>query len=192
MALISIEGMRFRAFHGLYPEERVLGNDFLLDVWIDTDISKASTVVEDCTEKLDNTVNYQTIFEICEIEMRHPQKLLETVVNNIINSFKFQFPRMFEARLRVRKLNPPVGGQVEWASILEVKNFREGCGRCDGEMICYKIRQTKKEGVVRDGITCWCEQPDGPRSRVHPRTLEMLEGQHKGCLCEKCLSEFAG
>jgi 7,8-dihydroneopterin aldolase/epimerase/oxygenase len=191
MALISIEGMRFRAFHGLYPEERVLGTDFLLDVWIDTDISKATVVVEDDTEKLDNTVNYQTIFEICEIEMRTPQRLLETVVNNIIFRFKYQFPRMFEARLRVRKLNPPVGGQVEWASILEIKNFRSGCGRCDSDMICYKLRQNKKEGVVRDG-TCWCEQVDGPRSRVHPRTLEMLEGQHKGCLCEKCLSEFAG
>lgn len=191
MALISIEGMRFRAFHGLYPEEQVLGSDFLLDVWIDTDISKARTVVEDDTVKLDNTVNYQTIFEICEIEMRQPQKLLETVVNSIIFRFKYQFPKMFEARLRVRKLNPPVGGQVDWASILEVKSFREGCGRCDDNMICYKLRRTKKEGVVRDG-TCWCEQVDGPRSRVHPRTLEMLEGQHKGCLCEKCLSEFAG
>ena len=53
MALISIEGMRFRAFHGLYPEEQVLGSDFLLDVWIDTDISKARTVVEDDTVKLD-------------------------------------------------------------------------------------------------------------------------------------------
>ena len=190
MALISIEGMRFRAFHGLYPEEQVLGTDFLLDVWIDTDISKASVVVEDGTPKLDNSVNYQTIYDLCEIEMRQTEKLLETVVNNIIFRFKYQFPRMNEARLRVRKLNPPVGGLVEWASVLEVKSFREGCGRCDSDMICYKIKKDKK-GVQRDG-TCWCEQADGPRSRVHPRTLEMLEGQHKGCLCEKCLTEFAG
>jgi 7,8-dihydroneopterin aldolase/epimerase/oxygenase len=190
MALISIEGMRFRAFHGLYPEERVLGTDFLLDVWIDTDISKASVVVEDETEKLDNSVNYQTIYDICTIEMRQTHRLLETLVNSIIMSFKYQFPRMNEARLRVRKLNPPVGGPVEWSSVLDVKSFREGCGRCDSNMICYKIKKDKS-GVQRDG-TCWCEQVDGPRSRVHPRTLEMLEGQHKGCLCEKCLTEFAG
>jgi dihydroneopterin aldolase len=190
MALVSIEGMRFRAFHGLYPEERVLGTDFLLDVWIDTDISKATVVVEDNTEKLDNTVNYQTIFEICEIEMRQPQKLLETLVDNILFRFKYQFPKMFEARLRVRKLNPPVGGQVEWASILEFKNFREACGRCGDNMVCYKMKGGRG-GVQRDG-TCWCEQVDGPRSRVHPRTIEMLEGQHKGCMCDKCLSEFAG
>jgi 7,8-dihydroneopterin aldolase/epimerase/oxygenase len=190
MALISIEGMRFRAFHGVHPEERVLGNDFLLDVWIDTDISKATVVVEDDTDKVNNTVNYQTIFDICDIEMRQPHKLLETLVNSILFSFKYQFPRMFEARLRVRKLNPPVGGQVEWASILDVKSFRSGCGRCDDNMICYKVKADKK-GVQRDG-TCWCEQPDGPRSRVQPRTLEMLESQHKGCMCEKCLKEFAG
>jgi 7,8-dihydroneopterin aldolase/epimerase/oxygenase len=185
MALISIEGMRFRAFHGLYPEERVLGSDFLLDVWIDTDISGAKTIVEHETDKLINTVNYQTIFDICEIEMRQPQKLLETVVENIIFRFKYQFPNMNEARLRVRKLNPPVGGQVEWASILDVKNFRGSCGRCGSPLTCYKA------GSRRDG-TCWCEQADGPRSKIHPRTLEMLESQHKGCMCGRCLSEFAG
>lgn len=190
MALISIEGMRFRAFHGLYPEEQILGNDFLLDVWIDTDISKASVVEDDHTVKMENSVNYETIYDICNIEMRQPHKLLETLVESIIFSFKYQFPRMNEARLRVRKLNPPVGGSVEWASVYDVKSFREGCGRCDSEMTCYKIRKDKK-GVQRDG-TCWCEQANGLRSRVHPRTLEMLEGQHKGCLCEKCLTEFAG
>ena len=122
--------------------------------------------------------------------MRQPHKLLETLVNSIIMSFKFQFLHMNEARLRVRKLNPPVGGQVEWAAVSEIKGFRESCGRCDSEMVCYKIKKDTK-GVQRDG-TCWCEQADGLRSRVHPRTLEMLEGQHKGCLCEKCLTEFAG
>jgi 7,8-dihydroneopterin aldolase/epimerase/oxygenase len=184
MALISIEGMRFRAFHGLYPEEQVLGSDFLLDVWIDTDISGAKTIVEHEMDKLVNTINYQTVFDICKIEMRQPQKLIETVVENILFRFKYQFPNMNEARLRVRKLNPPVGGQVEWSSILDVKNFRQSCGRCGGKLLCYK------EGR-RDG-TCWCEQADGPRSKIQPRTLEMLEGQHKGCLCQRCLSEFAG
>jgi 7,8-dihydroneopterin aldolase/epimerase/oxygenase len=190
MALISIEGMRFRAFHGLYPEERILGTDFLLDVWVDTDINKASVVVEHDTEKVDNTVNYQTIYDICDIEMRQPQQLLETVVGHILFRLKYQFSKMFEARVRVRKLNPPVGGQVEWSSVFEIKNFRESCGRCGSGMICYKM-QGGRDGVKRDG-TCWCEQPDSHRDTVHPRTLEMLEGQHKGCMCEKCLREFAG
>ena len=119
MALISIEGMRFRAFHGLYPEEQVLGTDFLLDVWIDTDISKASVVVEDGTPKLDNSVNYQTIYDLCEIEMRQTEKLLETVVNNIIFRFKYQFPhersafarpKTQSARWRSRRMGVSFGG----------------------------------------------------------------------------------
>jgi 7,8-dihydroneopterin aldolase/epimerase/oxygenase len=189
MALISIEGMRFRAFHGTFPEERILGTEFLIDVWVDTDISRASVVVEHETEKVFNTVNYQTIYDICAIEMRQPQKLIETVVENIIFRFKHQFPQMMEARVRVRKLNPPVGGQVEWASVLDVKNFRESCGRCGSPMICYKFQGGRN--IKRDG-TCWCEQADSHRSNVHPRTLEMLEGQHKGCMCANCLREFAG
>jgi 7,8-dihydroneopterin aldolase/epimerase/oxygenase len=190
MALISIEGMRFRAFHGLYPEERILGTDFLVDAFIETDISRATTVVEHDTEKLENSVNYQTIFDICEIEMRQPHKLVETVVENILFRFKYQFPKMSEARVRVRKLNPPVGGQVEWAAVNDAKSFRASCGRCGDNMLCYKVGGGRK-GVIRDG-TCWCEQPSSHRDSVHPRTLEMLEGQHKGCMCAGCLSEFAG
>ena len=44
MARISLENVRFRANHGLYEEERILGNDFILDIFINTDIRNATVV----------------------------------------------------------------------------------------------------------------------------------------------------
>ena len=59
MGRISLENVRFRAYHGLYEEERLIGNDFILDVWIDADIKEATVVTEHDVDKVDKTVNYE-------------------------------------------------------------------------------------------------------------------------------------
>lgn len=185
MARISLENMRFRAFHGLYEEERVLGNDFILDVWVDTNIQLATVLIEHDVEKVSNTVNYELIYEICRIEMAKPQKLLETVVEEIIYRLKRHFSNMQMVQVRLRKMNPPIGGQVEFAAISEVKRFEKSCARCGKDMICYR------DGSFNDK-TCWCEQ-EGAKDKIHPRTNELIIQQFKdNCLCPKCLKEYEG
>ena len=46
MATIALEGMRFYAYHGYYEEERTLGNEFILDVYVNTEIV-LTTLVDD-------------------------------------------------------------------------------------------------------------------------------------------------
>ena len=184
MARISLENVRFRANHGLYEEERILGNDFMLDIWIDTDIKNATVVHENDMDKVDKTVNYELVYEICRIEMAKPQKLLETVVEEIIYRLKTHFKNMEMVQLKLRKLNPPLGGQVEFAAISNVKRFEKLCAKCTDPIICYK------EDKFNDK-TCWCEQ--GAKNNIHPRTLEIIDQKYKdGCLCPKCLKEFEG
>lgn len=177
MAVIALEGMRFRAYHGLYEEERILGNDFILNIEIVTDISKATVIQEHGIEKLDNTINYETVYEICRIEMQTPHKLLETLIESIITALRWQFKEIGQASIKVKKLNPPLGGRVEASSVEETYNFLSQCGRCGSRIVCYK-----------DSL-CWCHEE---RAKIHPRTMEMLSAQFKGCLCKKCLKEFAG
>jgi 7,8-dihydroneopterin aldolase/epimerase/oxygenase len=188
MAVISLEGVRFRAQHGFYEEEQLMGNDFELDILIDTDIARARADIDsaDNNLKIFNTVNYETVYEICRLEMNEPKKLLEEVVSNILLRLKFQFKNMKAVQIKLKKLNPPLGGQVAFSAVMEARRFETLCSKCKKEQfVCYK------EDKKRDG-TCWCEQTDSRRSQVHPRTLEMLDAQHKGCLCEKCLKEFTG
>jgi len=130
MAIIALEGMRFNAPHGYYPEEQVLGNEFILDVLVSTDFFVAAItdeLYEEAKEEEDdddemetspNTVNYETLYLICQMEMRKPTKLLETLVNRIADRISRHFDEVTGLVVRLRKLNPPLGGRVDSAWVL--------------------------------------------------------------------------
>lgn len=189
MALVVLEGMRFHAFHGVYPEEQLLGTEYVVHVEVQTGIALAA--------KSDNieeaTVNYETVFQICLAEMAQPHKLIETVVSGIIKRMKMQFPQMKGVKVQVRKLNPlmsnkmralkdsekypPIGGTVEAAWVQDEENFVSNCPRCKKPFLCYK------------DDTCWCKS----LNNIHPATLETLKRQFDtSCLCPNCLKLYAG
>ncbi len=114
MATIALEGMRFYAYHGFYEEERIIGNTFIVDLYIETNIRRAAA-----GDDLFATVNYETAYFICQSEMRKPVRLLETLAQSIADRIMGQFERVKSARVRVRKMAPPLGGPVE-SSYIEV------------------------------------------------------------------------
>ena len=71
MGQIQIEGMEFYAHHGHFAEERIVGNKFLLDLFIDTDCEKAAE-----TDKLEDALNYQEVYEIVKQQMEIKSVLL--------------------------------------------------------------------------------------------------------------------
>jgi dihydroneopterin aldolase len=112
MALIALEGMHFYAFHGFHIEEQIIGNHYYLDVYINTHIAGAAA-----SDDLFATVNYETVYLICQAEMRRPAKLLETLTRNIVQRLLMHFDRAQGVRVRVRKMNPPLGGAVDSAFV---------------------------------------------------------------------------
>ncbi len=169
---VALEGMRFYAYHGFYEEEQAVGGYYLLDVFIDVDAGQAAT-----EDNLAKTVNYETVYEICKIQMRQPRKLIETVLQQIFWGIKKQFQNVRTLHIRLRKLHPPLGGPVNAAYVENAENYVKACGRCGDEILCYNDQ------------FCWCNVN---KPHIHPRTLEMLAGQFKGCLCANCLKQFAG
>ncbi|MBK7935739.1 MAG: dihydroneopterin aldolase [Lewinellaceae bacterium] len=89
MALISLEGMRFHAYHGVYDAEKTLGNEYVVDIVVNTNTDKAAK-----DDKVELTMNYETIYQICRLEMETPRKLIETVAAGIVKRMKFQFSEM--------------------------------------------------------------------------------------------------
>ena len=112
MALIEIEGMEFYAFHGHFEVEKVAGNRFLVNLKIETDCSKASR-----TDRLEDTLDYQKAYMAVKEEMSIPSDLLENVAQRIINRIKEEFPESENVKVKVSKLNPPMGGQIEKVSV---------------------------------------------------------------------------
>lgn len=113
MAVIALEGMHFFAFHGYYDEEQKMGGDFILDVYVTTSVADNSVA-----DNLETTINYESLYFICRTEMKKTAKLIETVANRIGMKIKRLHPqRISMVKVRLRKLNPPLGGKVDCAYV---------------------------------------------------------------------------
>jgi 7,8-dihydroneopterin aldolase/epimerase/oxygenase len=112
MGLISIEGMEFYAYHGCFKEEQIIGTRFIVDIFLETETQEA-----EMTDDLHKTVNYQAVYVFIKEEMAVKSKLLEHVGRRILNRIKSEFPQVTDCRIKISKMNPPVGGKVERVSV---------------------------------------------------------------------------
>ena len=109
---IFLKGLEFYSFHGVSPQEREVGNTFLVDVTIECDLSKASL-----SDDLNDTINYAKVFELVKQEMEIPSLLLEHVGGRILRAILKQFEQAASVEVKVSKVNPPIGGQVEMIGV---------------------------------------------------------------------------
>jgi dihydroneopterin aldolase len=112
METIELRRMEFFAFHGHLPEERLLGNYFYVDVTAEADLSKA--IETDC---LEDTVNYQQLYEAVKREMEIPSRLLEHVAGRIVRALYAAAPGIKRLSVKVTKQHPPLGGKTESAAV---------------------------------------------------------------------------
>ena len=110
--MISIEGMEFFAYHGCFKEEQIIGTKFIIDLFLDVD-----TAVAEVSDNLCDTVNYQAVYRVVKKEMKQSSKLLEHVGRRIINSVIKEFPDVKNASVKIKKLNPPLGGKMDFVSV---------------------------------------------------------------------------
>jgi 7,8-dihydroneopterin aldolase/epimerase/oxygenase len=112
MGIIEIEGMEFYAYHGHYEEERIVGNRFLLDLKIEADCSAAAQ-----SDNIKDAVNYQVAYKIIREEMLKKSHLLENIAQRILDALHANMKGIKKATIKVRKMNPPMGGQIKSVSI---------------------------------------------------------------------------
>ena len=108
MLTVSLHGIKLRAPIGLYPEERILGNDFEtdVDIWLSVQPAQPWPFV-------DYTIIQAMVTQI----FQQPAHLLETVVQSIHTTLRQQIPDAEKIRVAVRKLNPPMPGEVAYAQV---------------------------------------------------------------------------
>ena len=102
---VALCDARFFAYHGYYAEEQVSGNEFTVDIRVEFNRSEALT-----TEQLQQTVNYEKLYEIAKSEMEKPRKLLESVVETLLHRVRTEFPFLSTITVGITKHNPPFGG----------------------------------------------------------------------------------
>jgi 7,8-dihydroneopterin aldolase/epimerase/oxygenase len=107
MGLIQLEEMEFYAYHGHYKEEQIVGNRFLVDLTIETDMDTAAR-----TDDLRDALNYQSAYEIVRQEMQKKSHLLEHIATRILNSLFQNLRGVKKATVKISKINPPLGGKT--------------------------------------------------------------------------------
>jgi len=112
MSLITIKGMEFFAYHGCFKEEQIIGTKFLVDLYIEAD-----TIEAEETDKLTKTINYQTVYLLVKKEMAIKSKLLEHVGRRILKAVKKEFPKTNSIKVKISKMNPPLGGKTNSVSL---------------------------------------------------------------------------
>ncbi|MBN2744658.1 dihydroneopterin aldolase [Breznakibacter xylanolyticus] len=110
--LIELEEMSFYAYHGCFKEEQVVGNKFAVNISFITNCGPASA-----SDHLADAVNYVHIYNIAKREMAIKSHLLEHVAGRIITAIQKEFPQIMSLKVKVSKLNPPVGGQMKQVSV---------------------------------------------------------------------------
>ncbi len=109
---IFLKDLRFHAFHGVMPQERKVGGDFLVSLRMGYDISKAMR-----TDEVSDTLNYAEVYALVRKEMEQSSALLERVAGRIAEALFASDPKILSIDLWLTKVNPPMGADCQGAGV---------------------------------------------------------------------------
>lgn len=105
--------MNFYSFHGVNEQETKVGNTFIVNLKIGGDFSKACK-----SDNIEDAINYASIYDDLKKIMDEPCKLLEHLAEKICTKLKQTYQKIEVIEIKISKINPPILGQIESASII--------------------------------------------------------------------------
>jgi len=107
MFTVSLHGIQIHALIGLYPEEKIKGNDFEIDV----DVFLKSGI-EDLP-----FVDYTIIDTLVREVFNKEGDLMEPFLKEIHSGLRNKFHEADKIKVCIRKLNPPLEGKCSFAQV---------------------------------------------------------------------------
>ncbi|XP_059646567.1 dihydroneopterin aldolase 2-like [Cornus florida] len=110
---LVLRGLKFHGFHGVKPEERKLGQKFLVDVdaWMDLRAAGKS-------DQLSDTISYTEIYRVVrEVLEGPPHNLLESVAELIASTTLTKYSCISAVRVKVGKPHVAVHGPVDYLGV---------------------------------------------------------------------------
>ena len=107
MPTIGLEGMRFYALVGFHPEEKILGNEIEVSIYVTINSSGLKK------DQLEETLDYAKVYETVKIILQEKMKLLETACNKIQVAIADLSEDVIKVKVRIAKIHPPIAGRIE-------------------------------------------------------------------------------
>lgn len=113
MDKIYLSNMRFYGYHGVFPEEKKLGQRFAVDLILEADLREAGK-----NDDLGLTVNYAEAYELTKrIVEGEPYQLVEAVAERIAEEVLASFSLVQQCKVKVIKPDPPIHGHYDAVAI---------------------------------------------------------------------------
>ncbi|MGM0472053.1 MAG: dihydroneopterin aldolase [Bacillota bacterium] len=110
---IRLKGLKFYGYHGVLAEEKELGQRFIVDLALQTDLKPAG-VSDDLTE----SINYAEVYEVTkQVVEGESYDLIEAVAESIAAKLLSEFTRIKQVQVQVKKPAAPVAGILDWAEV---------------------------------------------------------------------------
>jgi dihydroneopterin aldolase len=106
MIQIFLEQLQFYAYHGLYPEERILGNNYVVDIVVNYQTNTR------LIHSIEQTINYAEVYELIDQRMKKPTDLLETIATEFCHQLMEKFPSIQKIQFSIKKMNPPISKMI--------------------------------------------------------------------------------
>lgn len=110
---IRVNALSIYAYHGVLPQERTEGNDYLVNI----EVSVSHALPGVFTDKVDDTINYATLVDIARSEMAVPSDLLEHVAGRIASRICDTFADFDEGSVAITKTRPPYPCDSDGATV---------------------------------------------------------------------------
>lgn len=110
---IHIRRLRIHTFHGVLPQERVVGANFIVTLIATVEMTEEALLYD----RLEGTVDYGRVVATLQHEMAVPSRLLEHVAMRMARSLLHNFPQFSRVSLLLEKENPPLGVQSEGVGV---------------------------------------------------------------------------
>ncbi len=110
---IILKGMRFYGYHGVNPEEKALGQSYVVDLAADIDLARPGA-----SDRLEDTVSYTLMYRIAKAVIEGDSRnLLEALAQDIADRLLTELP-LAGVQVRVKKPAPPVkGSAIRYAAV---------------------------------------------------------------------------
>ncbi len=116
---LILAGMQFYGRHGVFAEEKAMGQKFIIDVELSLNLEKAGS-----TDDISQTPNYADIYAMVRnITTQRNFNLIEALAETIAQEILTNY-RIDEVKVRVRKPHAPISGIFDYMGCEIVRELK--------------------------------------------------------------------
>lgn len=118
MDKILIKGLKLFAYHGVNPEEKEEGQDFILDLELSVNMNKACH-----SDHVEDTVSYAKVVKtVRRVFTAEKYDLIEKCAQVVCDAVLEEYPDIFKVELTLKKPQAPVSAEFEYMGVFVTRS----------------------------------------------------------------------